>query len=82
MNPGWHRYFDDNKWNVRDFHETWIREIKHEPKKLSYQKANDAMRKSLHCLVNDCKDDMKIQAAAKFLANKASIRKYTLCWSR
>jgi len=58
MNPGWHRYFDNNdvnNWNVRDFHETWIRENKSDPKKLSYQKASDAMRKSLRCLVNDCK---------------------------
>ncbi|CAG8457854.1 14421_t:CDS:2 [Funneliformis caledonium] len=58
----WHRYFDDydaSNWN--------------DPKKLRYQKANDVVTKSLLSLINDCEDDVKNQAAAKLLANKASM---------
>ncbi|CAG8553887.1 12758_t:CDS:10 [Ambispora leptoticha] len=74
---GWHRYFDDNdvsNWSICGFHETWIRQNKDDPKNLRYQKANDALTKSLRLLINDCEDDVKKQgAAAKLLANKAAI---------
>lgn len=73
--PEWHRYFDDNDvddWSVLGFHETWIYENKDDLKKLNYQKANDKITKSLRSLINDCKDELKAQKAAKLLANKAS----------
>ncbi|CAG8738835.1 19381_t:CDS:2, partial [Dentiscutata erythropus] len=41
-------------------------------KKLNYQKANDTLTKSLRSIINDCKDEIRIQEAARLLANKAS----------
>ncbi|CAG8462009.1 7408_t:CDS:2 [Cetraspora pellucida] len=73
--PKWHRYFDDNDvsdWSILGFHEAWIHENKDEIRRLNYQKANDALTKSLRSLINDCKDEMKMQEAARLLANKAS----------
>ncbi|CAG8789002.1 12165_t:CDS:2 [Cetraspora pellucida] len=73
--PKWHRYFDDSDvsdWSILRFHEAWIHENKDEIRRLNYQKANDALTKSLRSLINDCKDEMKMQEAARLLANKAS----------
>nr|CAG8613196.1 10296_t:CDS:2 [Entrophospora candida] len=81
-NPRWHRYFDDNdvnNWSILGFHETWLCQNKDDPKKLNYQKANDVITKSLCSLINNCKDEMKIQGAAKLLASKA--KESTVCWS-
>ncbi|CAG8559503.1 16478_t:CDS:2 [Gigaspora rosea] len=69
------RYFDDNDvndWSILGFYEAWIHDNKNDIKKLSYQKANDVLTKSLRSLINDCKDEIKIQEATKLLANKAS----------
>ncbi|CAG8844399.1 34209_t:CDS:1, partial [Gigaspora margarita] len=73
--PKWHRYFNNNNvndWSILGFHASWIHENKDDIKTLSYQKANDVFTKSLRSLINNCKDEMKMQKAARLLANKAS----------
>ena len=71
----WHTYFDNidlDDWSILGFHQAWIHEHREDLRKLTYQKANDSITKSLRLLINNCKDKEKVQEAAKLLTNKAS----------
>ncbi|CAG8510939.1 12939_t:CDS:2, partial [Racocetra fulgida] len=41
----------------------WIKTFKNDPGKLQYQKANDALVRSLHLIIQHCNDNAKVKKA-------------------
>ncbi|CAG8798163.1 1337_t:CDS:2 [Gigaspora margarita] len=71
-NKKWNVYFDDNEadtWSILNFHEAWIKKYKNEDSgKLQFQKANNALVRSLRSIIKNCRDNKKVDKA-KFILN-------------
>ena len=69
-------YFDDNEpdtWSILNFHEAWINKYKNnDPRKLQFQKANDALVRILCSIANNYRDNKKAKKAKSILNLKIS----------
>ncbi|CAG8743505.1 5240_t:CDS:2, partial [Racocetra fulgida] len=58
-------------WSILNFHEAWINKYKNnDPRKLQFQKANDALVRILRSIVDNCRDKKKVEKARSILNTK------------
>ena len=75
----WHEYFNENDveaWSIFHFQQNWERIHEGDYKQLSYEKATDALTKSLRAIINKSLDAKKIKKANKLLT---TLQVYILC---
>ncbi|CAG8493923.1 46186_t:CDS:2 [Gigaspora margarita] len=64
-------YFDNNEpdtWSILNFHKAWINKYKNnDPEKLQFQKANNALVRVLHSIIDNCRDNKKVEKAKSIL---------------
>ncbi|CAG8457880.1 5834_t:CDS:1 [Ambispora gerdemannii] len=78
----WHKYFDEDDakfCNIIKFHENWCRIHENDLEKLPYNKANDALNKSLRAIANKSPDVEKIRTANLLMMLQASIYFIFMC---
>ncbi|CAG8857277.1 40819_t:CDS:1, partial [Gigaspora margarita] len=54
-------------WSILNFHKAWINKYQNDPRKLQFQKANDALVRILRSIADNCRDNKKVEKANSIL---------------